>query len=79
MRGLILIGFGILYLIKPTIFRTGIWLKTSNFTNSMSPEKFEKYMKILAVIFIVIGLIILILDNQAFFIQENVDNLKNLV
>ncbi len=78
MRGLIFIGFGILYLLKPNIFRTGIWLKTPSVTNSWSTEKYQNYLKILAVFFIVLGIVLLIFDNQSFFVQESADKFKNI-
>jgi hypothetical protein len=53
--GLVLIAFGILYLLKPTVFRRGIWLRTSVAIRLMSEENYIKYMRVLGVVFIVAG------------------------
>ena len=36
--GLVLIGFGVLYLRKPTVYRRGIWMKTSVAIRTLSEE-----------------------------------------
>ena len=66
MRGIILIVFGLVYLIYPNIFRRGIWLKTSISINSMTPEKHKIYMRVLGSVFLVIGIILLLKDKNIF-------------
>jgi hypothetical protein len=55
IAGLILIVFGVLYLRKPTVYRRGIWLKTSLAVRLLSEAGYNRYMKGLGVVFIVIG------------------------
>jgi hypothetical protein len=64
MRGFILIAFGILYLIKPNLFQRGIWMKSSVTAKTKTPEEYRKYMRVLAIVLIVIGLILLAYDNK---------------
>ena len=63
VSGIILIAFGIIYLINPFIFRRGFWMKTSIAINTMSPEKYKRYMQILAIVFIVAGLTLLAFEH----------------
>ena len=59
--GLMLIGLGLLYWIKPGIFRRGIWMKTSIAIRLFSEENYRKYMRTLGVILIVVGVALVIL------------------
>ena len=54
--GVFLIILGIIYIIKPDIFRRGIWKKTAVTQQIFSPKNYCTYMRILGCIFIVIGL-----------------------
>ena len=63
MPSLILIAFGILYLIKPDIFQRGFWKKTAISQRLLTPEQNKVYMRILGVVFIVVGFVL-------FFIQK---------
>lgn len=58
--GLVLIVFGVIFLVKPTIFRRGIWLKTSIAVRMLSEENYVRYMRVLGAVFIVAGLVLLI-------------------
>jgi hypothetical protein len=53
--GLVLIGYGVLYLRKPTVYRRGIWMKTSIAIRTLSEENYKRYIKGLGVAFILIG------------------------
>ena len=50
--GLIMIVFGVLYLRQPTIYRRGIWMKTSIAIRTLSEDGYKKYMRGLGVVFI---------------------------
>ena len=54
--GAMLAGLGLLYLWKPTVFRRGIWLKTSVAVRLLSEENYVRYMRGLGAVFVVIGL-----------------------
>jgi hypothetical protein len=54
--GLVLIGYGVLYLRKPTVYRKGIWMKTSIAIRTLSEENYKRYIKGLGVAFILIGI-----------------------
>ena len=56
LLGLVLVAVGAVYLLKPTIFRRGIWLKTSIAIRTLSDDNYIRYMRILGVILIVSGL-----------------------
>jgi len=58
--GLIFILFGILYILKPDIFRRWFWKKTSVMQQTLSPEKYIRSMRILGVALLVVGIILLI-------------------
>jgi hypothetical protein len=54
--GLVLIGYGALYLRKPTVYRRGIWMKTSIAIRTLSEESYKRYIKGLGTAFILIGI-----------------------
>ena len=56
LAGILLMGLGLLYIRKPTVFRRGIWLKTSVAIRLLSEENYVRYMKGLGAAFVVIGL-----------------------
>lgn len=60
MTGYILIVFGMVYLIKPDIFRRGIWLETSIAVRKMSARQYKVYMRVLGGVFIAIGIFLLV-------------------
>ncbi len=53
--GLVLIGYGVLYLRKPTVYRRGLWMKTSIAIRTLSEENYKRYIKGLGVAFILVG------------------------
>ena len=54
--GLILIVSGIVYLRWPTVYRRGLWLKTSIAIRLLSEEGYKRYMKGFGILFIIFGL-----------------------
>lgn len=54
--GFVLIACGLLYIVKPNIFRRGIWTKTSVMQRTMSPGKYTLAMRIMGVLLIVLGI-----------------------
>lgn len=58
--GLILIAFGIIYNLKPDLYRTGIWTKTSITQRLLKPNQYVNYMRILGLIFAVLGVAVCI-------------------
>ena len=62
--GIILLIFGIIYLIKPDIYKRGIWTKTAITQQVFSPVRYKQYMRLLGIAFIVSGLVLLILSRR---------------
>ena len=58
--GLFLMVIGVIYLVKPTLFRRGIWLKTSIAVRMLSEENYIRYMRVMGAVLIVGGLVIMI-------------------
>jgi hypothetical protein len=58
--GLALIALGVVYVLKPDLFRRGIWTRTSVAQRTMSPEGYLKYMRGMGVLWIVVGVALLI-------------------
>jgi len=56
----LLIAVGILYLLKPDIFKRGIWKRTSIAQRRLSAEGYIKYMRGVGVAHIVLGLVVLL-------------------
>jgi uncharacterized protein YjeT (DUF2065 family) len=54
----ILVIFGVIYVIKPDIFRRGIWRKTAVTQQIFSEKNYLIYMRVLGVVAIVAGIII---------------------
>ena len=54
--GIAFILFGIVYLINPNIFKRWFWKKTSLAQRSLSPENYQRYMRILGVLYILGGI-----------------------
>lgn len=54
--GIIIIILGIVYLVKPNLFKVGIWKKTAISQQILSPKNYEIYMRILGTILIIIGI-----------------------
>jgi uncharacterized protein YjeT (DUF2065 family) len=58
--GIVLVLFGSLYLWKPTLFRRGIWMRTSIAIRLLSETNYTRYMRGLGVVFIVAGLALIV-------------------
>jgi hypothetical protein len=56
--GIIMTLFGILYLIKPNVFRRGIWKETAITQRLFTPQRYTTYMRILGAIFVVAGIVL---------------------
>lgn len=74
LRGLILIAFGILYVVRPNTFRSGIFMKYSNSISKRTPEEYAKYMRRLGIIFIIIGSLIFTYDYLHIYATNQTDN-----
>jgi hypothetical protein len=57
--GIILIVAGIIYIIKPNIYRVGIWKKTSIAQQSFTPKQYNLFMRISGAIGIAVGVFLL--------------------
>ena len=54
--GIVLILLGLIYLWKPTLFRRGLWMKTSIAIRMFSEENYTRYMRGLGLICIAVGI-----------------------
>ena len=55
LLGLVLVAFGILYVARPTVYRKGIWMRTSIAIRLLSEDAYKRYIKGLGFVFIVAG------------------------
>ena len=62
--GIILLSFGIIYVIKPNIFRRGIWKTTAITQQRLTPTQYTRYMRILGGVFILAGIVLEILARR---------------
>jgi hypothetical protein len=60
--GIAFILIGAFYLWKPTIFRRGLWMKTSIAIRTLSETNYTRYMRGLGLVFIVAGIILIVLE-----------------
>jgi hypothetical protein len=58
--GIAFIGLGILYIVKPDLFRRWFWTRTSIAQRILSPEGYLTYMRILGGAIALFGLFLLI-------------------
>ena len=58
--GIALIALGILYVVKPDLFRRWFWTKTSIAQRVLDPESYLTYMRILGVVVALVGLFLLL-------------------
>jgi len=56
--GIILLAFGLLYLIKPDIYTR--WLRNKNGDTQQATENYRKFMQVLGSVFVITGLLFLI-------------------
>jgi len=59
--GWFLIVVGVVYILKPDIFRRGIWKHTSIAQRTLSPEGYPKYMRWVGVITLAFGILFVVL------------------
>ncbi len=59
----LMIILGIVYLIKPNIFRVGIWKETDIAQRAFTPKQYNRYMRILGLVLIAIGAYVIIKNN----------------
>ena len=66
LLGAMMIGLGTVYLLKPNIFRRGVWMKTSLAIRFLSEDNYGRYMRGLGIMLIMIGagLILLALSHH---------------
>ncbi len=62
--GIILLCFGALYIIKPDIYRRGVWKQTDIAQRKLTPAQYTRYMRLLGVAFIITGIVLLILSRR---------------
>jgi hypothetical protein len=53
--GLLLVAFGVLYLRRPTLYRRGLWLKTSVAIRVLSEANYKRYIRALGAILVLAG------------------------
>jgi hypothetical protein len=58
--GIAFILIGAFYIWKPTIFRRGLWMKTSIAIRTLSETNYTRYMRGLGFAFIVVGVILIL-------------------
>lgn len=56
LLGIFLVVLGVIYIRHPTMFRRGIWLRTSIAVRTLSEENYKKYMKGIGALLIVVGI-----------------------
>jgi len=59
--GWFLVAVGVVYILKPDIFRRGIWKHTSIAQRTLSPEGYLKYMRWIGVFTIALGILFVVL------------------
>jgi hypothetical protein len=60
VAGFVLAAIGIVYLVKPTLFRRGIWLKTSIAVRTLSEQNYVRYMRIMGALLVIVGLLLIV-------------------
>ena len=56
---LLLIIFGVIYILKPDLFKRWFWTKTSIAQRLLKPNQYLIYMRVLGAVFILIGIILI--------------------
>jgi hypothetical protein len=46
--------------VKPTLFRRGIWLKTSIAVRTLSEQNYVRYMRIMGALLVIVGLLLIV-------------------
>lgn len=57
---LVLIVFGVVYLWRPTIFRRGMFMRTSLAIRTFSEQNYTRYMRVLGAILIGAGVVVIV-------------------
>ena len=60
IAGFVLAAIGVVYLVKPTLFRRGIWLKTSIAVRTLSEQNYVRYMRAMGVLLVIVGLLLIV-------------------
>jgi hypothetical protein len=60
--GIALILIGLVYLWKPTLFRRGLWMKTSIAIRLLSEPNYTRYMRVLGFICIAAGIVLVLVE-----------------
>jgi uncharacterized protein YjeT (DUF2065 family) len=53
--GILLMIFGVVYIIKPDIYRRWFWKKTDIMQRKLTPKQYVRMMRITGVVFILLG------------------------
>jgi hypothetical protein len=53
-------AIAIVYLVKPTLFRRGIWLKTSIAVRTLSEQNYVRYMRAMGALLVIVGLLLIV-------------------
>ena len=61
LGGVFVLVSGIVFLVKPDIFRRGIWKRTDIAQQALSPEGYLRYMRGMGILNIVLGVAIIVL------------------
>ena len=56
--GAVLVALGVLYQLKPNLFRRWFWTKTSIMQRLLSPTAYERYIKSLGLLYILLGILL---------------------
>jgi hypothetical protein len=60
LYGVVLVLLGLIYLWKPTIFRRGVWMKTSIAIRTLSETNYTRYMRGLGLVCIAAGIFLIL-------------------
>jgi hypothetical protein len=60
MYGIVFIVIGAIYIWKPTIFRRGLWMKTSVSIRMLSETNYTRYMRGLGFVLVIAGIALIL-------------------
>ena len=58
--GIVFIVMGAIYIWKPTIFRRGLWMKTSIAIRALSEASYTRYMRGLGFVLVIAGIALIL-------------------
>ena len=58
--GIALVLLGLAYMWKPTVFRRGVWMKTSIAIRTLSETNYTRYMRALGLICVIVGIVLIL-------------------